>query len=186
MDGVTGFEPRSLLSLLNSPLLFDCVVLLYWFTLVSRSNSLQFMGPIPFLITLVPPSAPSHSLSSPPSPLNPGQCLSVSEADSIDLRNHSISFSSSHRLTTKEKKKPTLYTHHKRKKQTSLAHHRKKKKHLSPTQLHSLCQTIQSLTCFTPSLLQFFFFSRLSLVLPFSLVQKHMFDGQKIFGCCRK
>lgn len=31
------------------------------------------------------------------------QCLSVSEADSIDLRNHFISLCSSHKLSTKEK-----------------------------------------------------------------------------------
>lgn len=51
------------------------------------------------------PSAPSRSLSHP----LPSQCLSVSDADSIDFRNHFISFSSSHKFSTKDKV-PTLYT----------------------------------------------------------------------------
>ena len=139
--------------------LIVCVVfcLLYWFSSVSRSNSIQLTGSIPFFITLGPPSAPSQSLSS---PLNQGQCLSVSEADSIDFRNHSISFSSSHRLATKEKKKNPHFTHTTKEKNRLHLHSTKKKPSLSPTKLLSLCQTIQSPTCCAPppSLLWFFFF----------------------------
>lgn len=115
---VGGLSPGQISRSLSSIFciyLSDCVcfLLLYRFSSVSRSNSIQLTGWIPFFITLWPPSAPSQSLSS---PLNQGQCLSVSEADSIDFRNHSISFSSSHRLATKEKKKPhTLHTPQKKK-----------------------------------------------------------------------
>lgn len=144
-------------------------------------------------------AAPSHSLSplghhrphpNPyrplPSPLNQGQCLSVSEADSIDFRNHSISFSSSHRLTTKEKK-PTLYTHHKRKNRLHLNTTKKKTLYLPPNSSHSAKQSKVPLVSPLPP---FSFFSHVhcsrALPLSLSLVQKHMSDGQKIFGRCRK
>lgn len=158
---VGGLSPGQISRSLSSIFciyLSDCVcfLLLYRFSSVSRSNSIQLTGWIPFFITLRPPSAPSQSLSS---PLNQGQCLSVSEADSIDFRNHSISFSSSHRLATKEKKKTPHFTHTTKEKNRLHLHSTKKKNSLSPTKLLSLCQTIQSPTCCAPppSLLWFFF-----------------------------
>lgn len=78
--------------------------LLYHSSLLSRSNSMQFTGSIPFLIT-----PGNHRPHPDPYPPPPSQCLSVSDADSIDFRNHFISFSSSHKFSTKDKV-PTLYT----------------------------------------------------------------------------
>lgn len=139
------------------------------------------MDPIPLLITLRPHLNPYRP---PSSPLNQGQCLSVSKADSIDFRNHSISFSSSHRLTTKEKK-PTLYTHHKRKKQTSLTHHKMKKHFIShPAPL--VVPNNPKSYLFHPLPLLVFLFVYTAVLLSIFPLFRNTFDGQKIFGCCRK
>lgn len=170
---VGGLSPGQISRSLSSIFciyLSDCVcfLLLYRFSSVSRSNSIQLTGWIPFFITLGPPSAPSQFLSS---PLNQGQCLSVSEADSIDFRNHSISFSSSHRLATKEKKKTPHFTHTTKEKNRLHLHSTKKKNSLSPTKLLSLCQTIQSPTCCAPlpPFFDFFFLSLVYIVVALSL-----------------
>lgn len=83
-------------------------------------------------------SNPSQSLSPHP-PQNQGQCLSVSQPDSIDFRNHSISFSSSHRLATKEK---THTLHTPQKKKIDFTRTPQKEKN---TYLCSLHKTIQPL-----------------------------------------
>ena len=145
--------------------LIVCVVfcLLYWFSSVSRSNSIQLTGSIPFFITLGPPSAPSQSLSS---PLNQGQCLSVSEADSIDFRNHSISFSSSHRLATKEKKKThTLHTPQKKKIDFTCTPQKKNPLYLPPNSSRCAKQSRVPLVAppSLPALIFFFFFSSSAL-----------------------
>lgn len=133
-----------------------CFLLLYRFSSVSRSNSIQLTGWIPFFITLGPPSAPSQSLSS---PLNQGQCLSVSEADSIDFRNHSISFSSSHRLATKEKKKThTLHTPQKKKIDFTCTPQKKKTLYLPPNSSRCAKQSRVPLVA-PPSLPALIFFS---------------------------
>lgn len=148
------FELRSSLALIFSQFHFylsDCV---YSFVLVSFGIKIKFhaaygLHPIPYHPRGHHQPHP-NPYRPPSSPLNQGQCLSVSKADSIDFRNHSISFSSSHRLTTKEKK--THFTHTTKEK-IDFTCTPQKKTSLSPTQLLSLCQTIQSPTCFTPSLL---------------------------------
>lgn len=135
---------QSLFFFLN---IFMCLIvfpLLYWSSLLSRSNSMQLTGSIPFLIT--PGNHRPH-----PNPYHPPppKCLSVSEADSIDFRNHFISFSSSHKFTTKDKT-PTLYTHH-------------------PTPL----TVPNNPNGFSPPP-AFGFFSHVHCSLPPSLVQKHV------------
>lgn len=170
---VGGLSPGQISRSLSSIFciyLSDCVcfLLLYRFSSVSRSNSIQLTGWIPFFITLGPPSAPSQSLSS---PLNQGQCLSVSEADSIDFRNHSISFSSSHRLATKEKKKNPHFTHTTKEKNRLHLHSTKKKKlfisHQTPLAVPNNPES--HLLRPPPSLLWFFFLSLVYIVVALSL-----------------
>lgn len=69
-----------------------------WYLLACSGIKIKFLKacglhPIPYQT--------GPSVSSIPILLAP-QCLSVSEADSIDLRNHSISLCGSHKLSTKE------------------------------------------------------------------------------------
>lgn len=140
----------------------------------------------------MPLSGPAHSyhpqatighisiLIVPPPPLNQGQCLSVSKADSIDFRNHTISFSSSHRLATKEKN--THFTHTTREKNRLHSHTTKRKKNhfiSHPTLLVVPNNPKSRLLRSLPSLLLLVYMAvLLSLLLSF--------DGQKIFGFCRK
>lgn len=85
---------------------------------------IKFLHPIPYQTR--PGIGPIPILLAP-------QCLSVSEADSIDLRNHSISLCGSHKLSTKEKS--PHFTHTTKEKN-------RLQFHPPPTQLLWLGQTI--------------------------------------------
>lgn len=181
---VGGLSPGQISRSLSSIFciyLSDCVcfLLLYRFSSVSRSNSIQLTGWIPFFITLGPPSAPSQSLSS---PLNQGQCLSVSEADSIDFRNHSISFSSSHRLATKEKKKNPHFTHTTKEKNRLHLHSTKKKTlYLPPNSSRCAKQSRVPLVA-PPSLPALIFFSLPRLHCSRALPLLSCFSSTRLMG----
>lgn len=151
MDSETGFRPRSALTLISPELNV-------YFTNCASSFVLVW-----FRAAYGPRPAPSSSLSS---PLSQGQCLSVSKADSIDFRNHSISLSSSHRLATKGERN----TPQRKKIDFTRTPQSEKALYLPPNSSRCAKQSRVPLASPPPSSS---FYTGVSGALPPSLVQKH-------------